>query len=141
MHLSKAGVIVQQEWGKSFEIRAELFCDAFVIMPNHIQGIVRIDGHESHDGHHGPKPPNDSDSMPETRADAPMTKTPGAAHRAPKSISSFIAGFKSSATKKINAWRNRPGSPVWQSRFHDHIIRNEDDYFHIKHYIQTNPSN
>ncbi|HZJ35504.1 MAG TPA: hypothetical protein VFD29_02660 [Gillisia sp.] len=43
MELSDFGQITLQEWWKSFEIRAELFCDAFVIMPNHIHGIVRID--------------------------------------------------------------------------------------------------
>ena len=42
MVLYDIGNIVLQEWEKSFEIRAELFCDAFVIMPNHIHGIVQI---------------------------------------------------------------------------------------------------
>jgi putative transposase len=128
MRLSETGVIVQQEWEKSFEMRAELFCDAFVIMPNHIHAIVRMD-------HHGPK-------TAKTRPPAPtQTQNRGVAHRLPKSISSFVAGFKSSATKRIHKWRNAPKQPVWQTRFHDHIIRNDDDYFHIKNYIETNPSN
>ena len=36
MILSEMGLIVQHEWDKSFEIRKELFCDLYVIMPNHI---------------------------------------------------------------------------------------------------------
>ena len=36
MTLSEYGKIVATEWNKSFEIRKELFCDAFVIMPNHL---------------------------------------------------------------------------------------------------------
>ena len=43
MHLSPLGEIVYQEWNISFDMRAELFCDAFVIMPNHIHAILRID--------------------------------------------------------------------------------------------------
>ena len=43
MHLSPIGEIVFEEWNKSFEIRAELFCDIFVIMPNHIHAILRIE--------------------------------------------------------------------------------------------------
>jgi REP element-mobilizing transposase RayT len=39
MFLSGFGKIVDQEWGKSFEMRKELFCDAFVIMPNHCKGL------------------------------------------------------------------------------------------------------
>jgi len=43
MHLSEYGRIVADEWDKSFDIRQELFCDAFVIMPNHIHAILRIE--------------------------------------------------------------------------------------------------
>jgi len=43
MHLSVYGQIVAEEWNKSFEIRTGLFCDAFVIMPNHIHAILRIE--------------------------------------------------------------------------------------------------
>ena len=43
MHLSKLGVIVYDEWNKSFKMRAELFCDTFVIMPNHLLAILRIE--------------------------------------------------------------------------------------------------
>ncbi len=43
MYLSPIGEIVQQEWDRSFEIRTELFHDAFVIMPNHIHAILRIE--------------------------------------------------------------------------------------------------
>ena len=135
--LSETGVIVQQEWEKSFEIRAELFCDAFVIMPNHIHAIVQIKNNQND---HAPKTPDNTDAYHSSAAATPAD-TPGVSHRAPKSLSSFIAGFKSSATKQINEWRRAPKTPVWQSRFHDHIIRNDDDYAHIKHYIETNPSN
>jgi len=43
MYLSAYGQIAVEEWNKSFEIRTELFCDAFVIMPNHIHAILRIE--------------------------------------------------------------------------------------------------
>jgi hypothetical protein len=74
------------------------------------------------------------------RASLP-TGNHGVAYRPPKSISSFVGGFKSVAKIRINTFRNTPGAPVWQSRFHDHIIRNEDEYYRIKNYIETNPAN
>lgn len=42
MEFSEIGLLVQDEWLKSFELRAELFCDCSVIMPNHIHAILRI---------------------------------------------------------------------------------------------------
>jgi REP element-mobilizing transposase RayT len=120
MLLSNIGIIVQEEWEKSFQIRSELFCDAFVIMPNHIHGIVRIDKTESDNAITIPPPSH------------------GVAYRPPGSVSSFVAGFKSSATKKINEYRNTPGKAVWQTRFYDHIIRNHDEYLFIRKYIETN---
>ncbi|KAA3602878.1 MAG: transposase [Calditrichaeota bacterium] len=121
MILSKIGEIVSEEWYKSFEIRSELFCEAFVVMPNHIHGILRILQNEK------------------THRRASLQKEIGVAYRAPKSISSFVAGFKSSATKKINRHRNSFGLAVWQTRFHDHIIRNPEELHRIKNYILENP--
>ena len=123
MELSDFGQIALQEWWKSFEMRSELFCDAFVIMPNHLHGIVRIDKIIG-------------DGLPvETHGRASQQQQQqnhGVAYRSPKSVSSFVAGFKSSVTKKINECRGLPKNPVWQSRFHDHIIRNEIEFHSIK---------
>ena len=148
MVLSDIGNIVQQEWEKSFEIRAELFCDVYVIMPNHIHGIIQIDKN-------GPdvKPATatvethgraslQTQMQPQSQSESqPQSKNYGIAYRTPKSISSFVAGFKSSATKRINEYRNTPKSLVWQSRFYDHIIRKQDEYIRIKQYIETNTCN
>ena len=51
MILSPIGEIVQQEWDRSFQIRNELFCDAFVLMPNHLHAIVRIENPVETHGH------------------------------------------------------------------------------------------
>ncbi len=125
MYLSPMGIIVQEEWEKSFDIRAELHCDVWVIMPNHIHAIVQIAHPDEKKG--DIQMPNDL-----------VPPKAGIAYRSPKSISSFVAGFKSSVTKRINALRNTPKMPVWQPRFHDHIIRNEMEYQRIYNYIKAN---
>ncbi|HPN69984.1 MAG TPA: hypothetical protein PLZ32_10710 [Saprospiraceae bacterium] len=134
MHLSPIGEIIYEEWNFSFDLRAELYCDTFVIMPNHLHAILRINNGIVV-GTHGraylqptPKPPSQ-----------PFNS--GVAYRPPKSISSFIAGFKSVATKRANEYRNTPKQPVWQSRFHDHIIRNYTEYQQIYSYIESNIEN
>ena len=69
----------------------------------------------------------------------PRQQPPPFPYRHPKSISSFVAGFKSAATKKNNEYRKTPGVPVWQPRFYDHIIRNNHDLVRIREYIINNP--
>jgi len=119
VHLTPEGQIVQEEWEKSFCLREELSCAAYVIMPNHIHAIVRIQRAKAQDN---------------------MTQRRSGLEREPKSISSFIACFKAVATRRI-----RSHSPafqvVWQHRFYDRIIRNEDEYEFILNYIQCNPRN
>jgi len=119
IRLSPAGEIVMNEWTKSFEIRAQLVCDIYVIMPDHLHAILRIE----HQNCCTKQQPKNNKQL----------------FRAPRSISSFVAGFKSSATKKINELQNTPGQEVWHPRFHDHIIRNDNEYVRIYNYIKNNP--
>jgi len=148
--LSEPGMIVLQEWEKSFEMRLELFCDAFVIMPNHIHAVLRIvEINNNQQNITDIVNMNMNSDIPvETHGRASLTiesmDSPikyGVAYRPPKSISSFVAGFKSAATTQINEFRKMPGITVWQSRFHDHIIRDEVEYWKIIRYIELNPKN
>ncbi|HET8810593.1 MAG TPA: hypothetical protein VFM65_10075 [Flavobacteriaceae bacterium] len=70
--------------------------------------------------------------------------------RKPKSISSFIGGFKSRTITKIDDFIDDNGltiekynrqNPLWQANYHDHIIRNDKSYHKIKNYIINNPAN
>jgi REP element-mobilizing transposase RayT len=156
MQLSSIGEIVQQEWNKSFEIRNELFCDLFTIMPNHIHAILRIEnnvavkrsniethtpvGTHNHVWPHGRASQKGCSYQQGWASQQGCASRHGVAYRSPKSISSFVAGFKSSATARINEYRHTPKSAVWQPRFHDHVIRNDDEYYNIVDYIINNPA-
>jgi len=114
--LNSFGETVREEWLRSADIRAEIELDEFVVMPNHIHGIVFITG--------------------AGRGDRPVAPTPGPR---PRSLSSLIAGFKSAATKRINDLRDTPGSPVWQRNYYERVIRDERELTRIREYIQQNP--
>jgi len=58
----------------------------------------------------------------------------------PRSLSSFIAGFKSATTKRINTARNLPRTSVWQRNYYDHIIHSEESLQRLQQYIQNNPA-
>ena len=125
MRLNPFGKIVNEEWLRSAEIRREIELDAFVVMPNHIHGIVFI--HNNTIGATGRSPLPIQNRYPHGPS--------------PKSLSSFVAGFKSSVTKRINLLDGAPGAPVWQRNYYEHIIRDQTDYERIFNYIITNPSN
>jgi REP element-mobilizing transposase RayT len=142
LHLSDYGQIVAEEWDKSFEIRSELFCDAFVIMPNHIHAILRIEHPVTVVEPHGcAANTNLGDSQIEPHSRAVLRGVNGVAFREPKSISSFVGGFKSVVTARINQLRNTKGQAVWQSRFHDHVIRDFEECRRIGAYIDSNIEN
>jgi REP element-mobilizing transposase RayT len=135
MHLNPLGLIVQEEWLKTQIIRPEIELDEFIIMPNHLHGIIIIK--ETHVGTHGR-----ASLRGITTPDASMLRiNPQAAflQRQPRSLGAIIAGFKSSATKRINVERKMPYAPVWQPRFYEHIIRNDKDLNNVREYIINNP--
>ena len=146
--LNDIGQIVYDEFFKSFELRDELFLGAFVLMPDHLHAIVIMDKLKCTDGiveTHGRA------SLHPTSPIYPMcaTKpTPPQFQRQPKSISSFVAGFKSATVKRIDDWidsnhvtmaKFNKNNPLWQSNYHDHIIRNEIEFKNISEYIVRNP--
>jgi REP element-mobilizing transposase RayT len=122
--LSAAGQIVEEEWNRSALIRKEIELDAFVVMPNHVHGIVvitstalgRVEAH-CDVGAHG-------------RAPLP---------RRPRSLGAFVAGFKSTVTTRINAVDQMAGRTIWQRNYFERIIRNERELNATREYIENNP--
>jgi len=126
MIFSDFGKIAKNEWYKSFEIRRELFLNEFVIMPNHLHAIVIID--KTHDTNNingsNDNDINDTNNINDINVDthgraylhldhsnhSDRSKQPKQTtkqfrlYRKPKSLSSFIAGYKSSVTTQINNW-------------------------------------
>ena len=164
MVLNDWGQIVYDEFFKSFEIREELFLGEFVLMPNHLHAIVILDKSKCTDvgvGTNDDVMETDGNVMEtcgcvETHGRASLQyhhhnhhqPTPPQFQRQPKSISSFVAGFKSSTIKQIDDWidannltmaKFNKNNPLWQSNYHDHIIRNETEYLNISDYIIRNP--
>lgn len=130
MRLNQYGEIVQKEWLKSAVIRTEISLDEFIVMPNHFHGIVIINPVGANIN---PVGANGCSPLPES------SKKPIMPLMKPKSLSSLMAGFKSSVTKQINIIRNTPGTKVWQRNYYEHIIRDEKALNNIRQYIINNP--
>ena len=116
MVLSENGRIAQSCWGQIPAHSAHVELDAFVVMPNHIYGIIVI-----------------RHSRGET-VGAPLQTRP-----APGSLGVIIRSFKSAVTREINRLRATPGAAVWQRNYWEHIIRSEEALQAIRRYIEENP--
>jgi putative transposase len=150
VRLSAIGEIVAEEWIKTEQIRPYVTLDAWVIMPNHLHGMIGITASE-----------DDVVAPTETSRDAvvvvaetprvvvgtprrgvptappPQTAAASAAWKS-KSLGAIIGQFKSVCTKRI--WAAGYRDFAWQPRFHDHIVRNEREWERIRAYILANPS-
>lgn len=102
-------------------------------MPNHIHAIIILNGNADTAETHGRASVHDDGQMP---------------YRRPKSISSFVAGFKSAVVSVIDSFIDAQALDIpkynrinkfWQSNYHDHIIRNQPEYYRIAKYIGENP--
>ena len=160
MFLSDFGEIVKEQFLMSFEIRKELFLDEYVIMPNHIHAIIVLKN-RGDVGTHGPKNnvgthgrasllDNDHSSLPENYNESIQDKVAKSPmpQRKPRSISSFVAGFKAGVNDAIDNFidENKLNLPkftrdnyFFQPNYNDHVIRDKEEYYKIKNYIITNP--
>jgi REP element-mobilizing transposase RayT len=111
MMLNKFGHVVRHEWKRSAKIRREINLDGFIILPNHFHAIIHIVGANSR---------------------SPLRMEP-------KSLSSLIAGFKSSTTVHINNMTKKYGISTWQRGFYDRVIRSESELWYKREYIRNNP--
>jgi putative transposase len=132
MRLDELGQVVRSHWLKLPQYHAHLQLDAFVVMPNHIHGILvlvdRVVGAGLADN--SARPVELITKPAPTEASAPKNH-----HGIPE----IIRGFKTFSARRINQKRNIQGSPVWQRNYYEHIIRNEESLHRIRQYIHHNP--
>ena len=112
MILNDHGQIVRQQWQWLAEQYTYVELDEYIVMPNHIHGILIID---------------DTDRS-----------RPVPTHSI-KSLSSLIGAFKTTSSKLMH--QNGLPDFAWQRSFYDHVIRNDKSLNKIREYIINNPIN
>ena len=146
---TEIGKIAHSEWYKTIEMRPDMNLELgeFVVMPNHIHGIIIIGANEyntqrnSHRNSHRRDAmhcvsTNDNDNA-NTNANANDSEYKNQFAPQSKNLSSIIRGYKSAVTTYA---RKNEIEFDWQTRFHDHIIRSMDEYHRISNYIINNPA-
>ena len=138
MQLSAAGEMLREEWEGLPERFPSVGLDQFVVMPNHIHGLVVI-------GSSGEAPTrggrHDGVGDGPRRGDCTPDR---AATRAAPTLSDVVGAFKSVTTVEYIRGVKSLGWPafegrLWQRNYYDHVVRNERDLDRIRQYILENP--
>jgi REP element-mobilizing transposase RayT len=136
MELNESGQIVAQCWKdipKHFP-HAEL--DEFIVMPNHVHGIIAIPGSV---GAYNHTPRQMDRNIHTTHPMDTNNDPPILSIRSPsKTIGSMIRGFKIGCSNCSG--KSTDMSIVWQRNYFEHIIRNEAELTHTRQYIRDNPA-
>lgn len=121
MKLSQVGKTAQKNWQEIPNHFNNVYIDAYVIMPNHLHGIIIID-----------RPTEKLNLMMQS-----TDKSNKFAPLKPGSLSAIIQAYKASVTRWCR--KNDDNIFCWQSRFYEHIIRNDNSLENIRNYIVNNP--
>ena len=122
VQLNESGRIVTSAWMDLPNHHRFVVLDEFIVMPNHVHGILILDYHN--------QKADTAGRVPTRPFSLPVSG----------SLSAIIGGFKSRATREIHRLTNDK-SAVWQPRFYEHIIRSESELSGIREYIRNNPAN
>ena len=120
MKLNGWGKIVREEWLGTETVRPNVKLDTFIIMPNHLHGIIHLT------------------NVGATRRVAPTARKRPCGPAA-GSVGAILGQFKSITTKRINKGCPNAGISIWQRNFYDHVIRGEEELEKIREYIVYNP--
>jgi REP-associated tyrosine transposase len=115
--------------------------DEFVVMPNHLHGIIWIADRYAVGAQQPQGVPSVHflDSQCRSNLDHPVAAPLQRFAVVPRSLGAIVRAFKSATAKRINNIRRTPGAPLWQRNYYEHIIRDEDDLLRIREYILDNP--
>jgi putative transposase len=116
MKLSPSGTIAYEQWAKLEKRFPGSDFSSFMIMPNHVHGIVIMVN-------------NSAESFQKN----------GIYKNINRSLGTLVRAYKASVSFRINAMRGYIHPQVWQSNYYEKIIRNQVEYENIWKYIYANP--
>jgi len=127
MRPSEAGSIVQATWNALPEHYPHVALDSFVLMPNHMHGIIVIMRRDDINHRRG-----GFQTRPYT-AEEHLVPTP-------QGLPEIVRAFKTFSSRRINQACGTLGAKVWQRNYWERIIRDDEELAGIREYIQNNPA-
>jgi REP element-mobilizing transposase RayT len=112
MNLNEYGKIVTATWNDLAFYYPAIKLDAFIVMPNHVHGIIVITGAK-------------------TGGETPPLQKP--------TLGQIMGYYKYQSTNRIKASMKTAGSAIWQRGYYEHVIRDDKSLNRIQEYIIGNP--
>ena len=160
MHLNIVGATVKAVWESLPRYFPLIELDAFVVMPNHVHGIIvitdsAVNCNPNRNNNLNPNLNSDcrgeafvpiSEDILQQSSSTNASPVPESKDTSPPrgtqsgSIGAILQNFKSVATRRVNRITRNSGT-LWQRNYHEEIIRNEKAYENIRRYIVENPLN
>jgi REP element-mobilizing transposase RayT len=137
MRLSRYGEIVQKWWEEIPVHFANVETGAFIVMPNHVHGIIFIVNRRGTvpvpEEYGANEISNDDDTSPKIQGgETPPLRAP--------TLGQIVAYFKYQSTKEMNLLDNTDTvTKFWQRNYYEHVVRNETDLQNKTDYIEANP--
>lgn len=121
MVLNEIGEIAKHFWNKIPTRYENIILDTFVVIPNHIHGIIGIE--------------YNMNSLPVDNVDPEKFRK----SRRQMYLSKIISWYKMNVAIKSNIILENTGNRFWQRNYYEHLIRNEKSLNRIRDYILNNP--
>jgi REP element-mobilizing transposase RayT len=138
MHLNEYGEIIQKWWNEIPIHFPNVELGAFVVMPNHVHGIIWIIDERRGEVLSPRDDPNNNiqngyvDNTNNQGGETPPLQRP--------TLGQIVAYFKYQSTKEMNRIEtDKAITKFWQRNFYEHIIRDEKDLQNKTDYIESNP--
>ena len=122
LQLNSLGQLVSDEWKRLALARANVKLDRFVVMPNHVHGLIMIGEEEERDSR--------QISGAET----------GAVTIQASSLGAIVGQFKAAVSRRAKTEGVAGDTRIWQRGYYDHIVRDERSLNEIRRYILENPA-
>lgn len=131
LRLTAQGLAVQEEWFKAAELRPELtlYESEFVVMPNHIHGLIRI---QSTEEEVEPAMQNRASRWAELFQSRPRPA-------GGSSLPAFIRAYKSAVNQRLNPQPESTGYSFWERSYEEQLIYGEPRLSRVRQRIQINP--
>ena len=139
MRLNDVGRAAHEAWERIPAHFATVETDAWIVMPNHVHGVIFIAG-------------SDAGGLPNagtTAGEGVAPRLTRAAHASPlqrssgppkRSLGAVVGSYKSAVSKRINESGWSRSTSVWQRNYYEHIIRDATSLDRIREYIAQNPA-
>jgi REP element-mobilizing transposase RayT len=139
VQLNSYGEIVNTVWHGLPDHYPHVELDAWVVMPNHVHGIILLTNRSAVTTVGAGFKPDPTGVIADDQHPANGDNNHAKSNQKRHGLPEIVRAFKTFSSRRINEMRKSPGTPVWQRNYYENIVRDELSLNRIRQYIAQNP--